>query len=204
MKPDFDELIGPDGLDPIERERLRNVHELLLSAGPPPELPSTLARLAATSTDAQVISFPSRARSRGAAALVLAATIAAALVGGYLLGDHGQSGFKTVRVVSMQGQNSSASIRVGPSDGNGNWPLELAVTGLPKLTGERAYYELMLTQNGKPTYPCGRFLIKGRSTTLDFTVPYKVTSASNWVVMVLTPRPGRTPKFTGPVVLTQE
>ena len=36
--PNFDELIGPD-LPPDERERLRRVHELLVAAGPPPEMP---------------------------------------------------------------------------------------------------------------------------------------------------------------------
>ena len=37
MSPDFDELVGTD-LEPDERERLERVHELLLEAGPPPEL----------------------------------------------------------------------------------------------------------------------------------------------------------------------
>jgi hypothetical protein len=36
--PNFDELIGPD-LPPGDRERLRRVHELLVAAGPPPEMP---------------------------------------------------------------------------------------------------------------------------------------------------------------------
>ena len=37
MSPSFDELVGTD-LEPDERERLERVHELLLAAGPPPEL----------------------------------------------------------------------------------------------------------------------------------------------------------------------
>ena len=40
--PDFDELIGNE-LEGDERERLLRVHELLIAAGPPPELPPELA-----------------------------------------------------------------------------------------------------------------------------------------------------------------
>jgi hypothetical protein len=201
MNPGFDDFID-EGLDPVEQERLRKVHELLLAAGPPPELPSALARLMPGATEAEVIRFPLRSRRAGFAALVLAATVAVAAFGGYLLGNNGQSGFKTVRVVSMQGQGSFASVRVGPNDGNGNWPLELSVSGLPKLTGKQ-YYELMLTQNGKPTYPCGSFVMHGdATTTLYWTVPYKITTGSKWVVMVLTRRPDHRRAFSGPVVLT--
>jgi hypothetical protein len=201
MTPGFDEFID-EGLDPAERQRLRAVHELLVAAGPPPELPAALAQLKPDVNDADVIPLrAARIRRRGAAVLVLAATITAAAVGGYAIGDN-QGGFHTVRVVSMQGHDSFASIRVGASDGNGNWPLQLSVNGLPTLTGER-YYELMLTSDGKPTYPCGRFMMAGNATTLDFSVPYKVTRASKWVVMVLTQRPGQRHPFTGPVVLTQ-
>jgi len=35
--PDFDELIDGE-IDGAERERLRRMHELVLRAGPPPEL----------------------------------------------------------------------------------------------------------------------------------------------------------------------
>ncbi len=35
--PDFDDLVGTD-VEQAERERLRRVHDLLLEAGPPPEL----------------------------------------------------------------------------------------------------------------------------------------------------------------------
>lgn len=199
MNPGFDEFID-EGLDPAERERLRGVHELLLAAGPPPELPSALARLAPEESRVGVRPFPVLTRRRSVAALALAATIAVAAVGGYLLGNGSRTPFKTVRVVSMQGHDSFASVRVGPNDGNGNWPLEMSVSGLPKLTGKQ-YYELMLTQDGKPTYPCGRFVMRGHATTLYWTVPYKITGASRWVVMVLTPRAGQRRAFTGPVVL---
>src|SRR5437588_621917 len=41
-RPEFRELVGDD-LTPEERARLERVHELLVAAGPPPELPPALA-----------------------------------------------------------------------------------------------------------------------------------------------------------------
>ena len=45
MSDRFDELVG-DIEDPAERERLRRVHELLLSVEAPPELSGRAARAA--------------------------------------------------------------------------------------------------------------------------------------------------------------
>ena len=43
----FDDLVDGDDLSPDERRRLEDVHELLVAAGPPPELPAALAGAAA-------------------------------------------------------------------------------------------------------------------------------------------------------------
>ena len=40
--PDLHELVGDD-LEPAERDQLERVHAMLLDAGPPPELPPSLA-----------------------------------------------------------------------------------------------------------------------------------------------------------------
>ena len=42
--PDFDELVG-NVEEPDERERLRRVHELLVEAGPPPDLSPALSSI---------------------------------------------------------------------------------------------------------------------------------------------------------------
>ena len=42
-EPNFDDLIGAEVTD-AEREQLRRTHELLLEAGPPPELPPSLQK----------------------------------------------------------------------------------------------------------------------------------------------------------------
>jgi hypothetical protein len=39
--PKFKDLVG-EGLPPTEHERLERVHEMLIEAGPPPELPPEL------------------------------------------------------------------------------------------------------------------------------------------------------------------
>ena len=59
IPPDFDELVGgdlPDG----ERARLRQAHDALLAAGPPPELPPTLAH--APDPEPRVSFLPQRRR----------------------------------------------------------------------------------------------------------------------------------------------
>ena len=41
-RPNFDELVGGDDLSTDEAARLQRVHDLLIEAGPPPELPPHL------------------------------------------------------------------------------------------------------------------------------------------------------------------
>jgi hypothetical protein len=80
-------------------------------------------------------------------------------------------------------------------DSGGNWPIDVSVTGLPKQSGKYDYYELFLVKQGKPTLPCGGFKSEGGTTNLHFSVPYKVTSKSRWVVTAIDHKdhwPGRT------------
>ncbi len=42
MTPDFEDMVDLTGLSPEETARLRNVHDLLVAAGPPAELPADL------------------------------------------------------------------------------------------------------------------------------------------------------------------
>ena len=88
--PDFFDLVGDEGT-PDELAQLRRAHDMLLAAGPPPELSPRLAEA------------PAAARSRGhsawgrrkGAAFLLAGAVAAAAFGvGYLVGDRGSSDFQ--------------------------------------------------------------------------------------------------------------
>jgi hypothetical protein len=194
--PKFRDLFG-DELPAQERARLERVHELLVEAGPPPELPPSLAE--APRSGAQPPSWLPRRRL--GAALSLAAAIAlVSFLGGYLAG-FSKNDFDSTREVAMRGTpaepDASALIKLGATDAGGNLPMVVTVRGLPRLSG-RAYYELFLTRNGKPVAPCGNFNVKAGTTTLEFTVPYSLRRFDGWVVTRWKPNQ----KGTGPVLLT--
>jgi hypothetical protein len=198
---DFDQMVDLTGVSPGDRARMQRVHELLLSAGPPADLPIELADAPSDVGGAQVIAFPRRRRT--AAAISIAAAVAVACFsGGYILANqaHHSGTLRAVRVVGMTGeQNSLASLRVGAADANGNWPVQLTVQGLPPLHGTNSHYLLMLTHNGKPTWVCGMFKVgKDGATTVAFSVPYPITGQTKWAVTEMT----KGTQFPGHVVMT--
>jgi hypothetical protein len=180
MNPEFRELVGDEG-SPEELERLRRTHDLLVAAGPPPELSPALTEPPMTSTPADVTALPRR--HRWSAALVAAAVIAVSFGIGYLVGNRGNE-VPSQRLVAMQGvgalASAKASIRVGAEDGHGNWPLVLSVDGLRKLP-EGSWYELYLTRAGKLSESCGTFNTGAGSTTVRFSVPYSLKDVG-WAV----------------------
>src|SRR5262245_50786269 len=119
MTRDFDNLVDTDGLTPEERRRLAAVHEMLLVAGPPPELGASLEEAPTQPGErtadeepagARVHAFP---RRRVGAVLIAAAVAVACFLGGYVLG-HSSTRLDVVRVVPLEGvaQPASASLRV--------------------------------------------------------------------------------------------
>jgi hypothetical protein len=180
MSPDFRELVGEEG-SPEELERLRRTHDLLVAAGPPPELSPDLVGPPETPSSAEVSLLPRRHRL---SAWLVAAAIVAVFFGiGYLVGNRG-SEMPTQRLVVMQGvgtlASAKASIRVGAEDGHGNWPLVLSVDGLRKLS-EGSWYELYITRGGKLSESCGTFNTGAGSTTVRFSVPYSLNDVG-WAV----------------------
>jgi hypothetical protein len=168
---DFDELVGPD-VDPAERERLRRVHDALLIAGPPPELPAGLAA-------------PPRAAARRrrpllllAAALALA--LAAAFAGGWLAGSGGPD-LEQDFALEMHGTDAApeaeAELVVFERDEAGNWPMEIRISGLAD-----GRYELVLTRAGKPAESCGYFRVDGATVTY-LNAPYRLREFDGWAVI---------------------
>ncbi len=201
---DFRDMVGTDDLEPEEEARLRRIHDLLVQAGPPPDLPPALERTPEAS-EAEIIQFPLLPRRRWMAVALAAATVAALVFGGgYLFGHSKGNGstFAIKRVVPMRGSaaltNAQAIIRMSSRDEVGNWPMELEVTGLPKQAQRTAYYELWLTKGHKPVEPCGAFRVHGDKTTVRFTIPYDASNADGWVVTAQPTSAAR----PGPVVLT--
>lgn len=173
-RPDFDDLVGAD-LEPDERARLLGVHELLIAAGPPPELRA----------EAPVIAL--RPRRRRVALVGVAAAIGLGLfAAGLVVGDR-DSGPGTFDVVSMTGTSYttglSASITIFDVDEAGNWPMELEVNGLePSSDG---LYELWLTRKGELAALCGSFRAEADGTTVvPMNAPYKLREFDGWVVVL--------------------
>src|SRR5437763_6248349 len=99
----FDDFVDTDGLGPEEEARLRRVHELLVQAGPPPDLPPSLERTP-EAAEAEIVQFPLLPRRRWAVAALVAATLVViAFGGGYLLGHSkgGPSGLAVKKIVPM-------------------------------------------------------------------------------------------------------
>jgi hypothetical protein len=172
--PDFDELIGRD-LDEHERARLRRVHDMLVAAGPPAEVPAALS-------SPPVIGF----RRRRVAALLLAAALAVAAFAGGWLARGGDESFEVRREVSMRGTDAapvaSGSLQLGYPDKDGNWPMLVSVRGLRPLP-EGGYYELLLTKNGKPIVTCGTFKVgPSGETRVRLGASYKLSEFDGWIV----------------------
>ncbi len=183
-EPNFDELVGAEASGP-ERERLRRAHELLLEAGPPPELPPQLQK----APHAGIVRLRRRAVKRRAVLLLAAAiSIAAVFAAGYAVADHRGGAGHTVgaaEVLALQGTakapNATATLEVWHRQG-GNWPMTLSVVGLPKLP-PRTYYEVYLVRDGKPWGSCGSFRVSGSSRlTLRLNAPYPLHKGDSWVV----------------------
>jgi hypothetical protein len=178
--PLFDDLVGTD-LEGSERERLRRVHDLLVAAGPPPDLPAQL--------EAAPRSAPSAVlRRRRIAVLALAAALGLGVFAlGFLAGDR-HSGPQGERVVAMSGTpaapGATASLTVFKGDAAGNWPMTLTVRGLPPTTGSRPY-ELWLVRKGKLVALCGYFLAETHGpTVVSMNAPYALKQYDGWVVVV--------------------
>ena len=180
MSKRLDDLVG-DIEDPAERERLRRVHQLLLSVDPPPEVASELRRPPA----AEPVRLLPRRRRRTALALIAAALAAASFGAGWLASEY-TGDAEAVRVIPMAGTaaaaGASGSIELLPDDESGNWPMNLRISGLTPSRDRTDWYELWLTKDGKPVDPCGRFTVHAGLTTVVLSVPYGLRQYDGWIV----------------------
>jgi len=179
VRPDFDELVDDD-VRGAERERLERVHELLVAAGPPAELPPHLENPMLALTLSR---RPGRARRRVAAIAAIAAVLVVAFVLGYLAGNRG-GGLASETSLRLTGTQAApkalASLRILPVDSSGNWPMRLSATDLPKL-GKKWYYEVFLVRDGKIYAPCGSFVSTG-TVDVSLNAPYRLQPHDTWVV----------------------
>lgn len=199
-EPTLDDLIGGDTTG-AERQRLQHAHELLLEAGPPPELSPTLEE------GPNLGMTVGKRRTRPRAMLLLAAALAIFVVffAGYGVGNHA-SGKRTKSVVvaeALKGTrlapDAEGVLRVWSSRDASNWPMTLSVVGLPKLP-PRNYYEVYLFRHGKILGSCGSFSVGDTAVstvTVSLTSPYPLRKGDSWVVT----RPGAGGAEPGQTVL---
>ena len=192
-QPDFDDLVGQD-VSAEERARLYRAHELLVEAGPPPELSPELESVP-WPDDALGPLWGRRKPSGARRVLLLAAALATAVFVGFLLGQAGNPNSRTSiearRTVQLHGtdlaRGALATLKLGERDAEGNWPMVLRVKGLPKLPGS-GYYDLYLTKGGKPVVSCGTFNVKGE-TVVALSAAYNLErfDKNGWVIVRKTP-----------------
>ena len=186
-EPNFEDLVGHD-LPDEEKARLRRVHDLLVAAGPVPELPPSLQepRIGTEREPERQHEgvFQLLPRRRVGAALALAAAVALiAFVGGYIAGfrHNGFSAQYSVRMHALAGGAASADIKIGTRDSHGNLPLRLDVRDLPPV--KNGYYEMYLTHGGH-RWTCGTFAGGGSSTVkVRLSVPYRLGKGDGWIVV---------------------
>jgi hypothetical protein len=179
--PDFDDLV--QGVDRAEeRERLRRVHELLVEAGPPPELSPALASAPLPAESARTPLFR---RRLAVAVAVLAAVLAATFGLGYVAGSAGsdESAIKVRETIVLTSDTgASGVVDLGFKGQDGNWPMIIKVRGLVPLHG-RDYYSLQLTKGGKPRVTCGTFNVSGTDeTTIRMVAAYDLEGFDGWAV----------------------
>ena len=190
-RPDFDDLVGQD-VPAEERERLHRAHELLIEAGPPPELSPELESV--PWPDDALAPLFGRGRQRRRRPVLLAAALATAAVVGFVLGQATTSSSTSIdarETVQLHGtalaRGAVGSLKLGKPDAAGNWPMVLQVKGLPPLR-KGGYYDLYLTKSGMPLVSCGTINARG-NTVVRLTAAYNLENFDHngWVIVRKTP-----------------
>jgi hypothetical protein len=173
----FDELVGEEPTGP-ERERLWRMHELLLEAGPPPELTPEMAAGPTLDMTLGRVRRLASSRRRTFIPAIAAAVLLAAIIS---LSLSGQSGAARV-VIPLHGtaaQPQAAGTLVVLPATTTTQPMVVHVHGL-----EPGVYAVYLVHNGSSWEKCGTFTVTnlagGRPTTIDS--PYHAKAGDTWFV----------------------
>jgi hypothetical protein len=184
-RPNFDEVAGGDDLSPEEAARLQRVHDLLIEAGPPPELPPHLLQEPDPEGGRRdnVSGLPRR--RTGMLLGIAAALVLTAFLGGFVYGTRHapfNESFSVPMHSTVAGSPAKALIHVGKVDSAGNWPLKLDVENLPELP-KGQYYEMFLSRRAdQRAASCGTFRVSGESTDVRLNAPYRLNTFNGWIV----------------------
>jgi hypothetical protein len=185
---DFNELIDA-GVPAEERKRLLAVHDLLLEAGPPPELPTALHDVPQPGK----VSVLRQQTAPRKMALIAAAVIVlgVAFTIGYATGMRTTTTAKPVKTVEMNGTSAAPraeAVLDVQRQVSGNLPMTLEVTGLPRVTSSE-YYVVWLVRHGQKFAPCGTFVVSkpsSRALTIHLTAPYALEKGDTWIITLQT------------------
>jgi hypothetical protein len=208
--PGFDDLVGGD-VTGEERDRLRRTHELLVQAGPPPELSPELEKVPWPDEALQPLGlFRTPKQRQGRSWFQVALVAAAVLVVGFLIGQafgSRSNSFTATRVIKMHGTKAAprafAAVDLGREGNDGNWPMQVTVTDLPPAQNG-SYYNLWLSFHGKPVALCGTFNTHFTGdTSVRMSAAYDLTHMKfdGWIV---TRHTAGLPEGKAPTVLTTE
>ena len=171
---------------------LRRAHDLLVAAGPPPELSPRLPKRSGRRTRA-----PSLLRTAADQfAFGLATAVAAAAFGRRLPGRRpahdrvlGAAARRDARRRPLAAAH--ASLAVGDHDVGGQLPAEDDASGGFRACRTAAGTSCCSRRTGEPTLSCGTFTVAGRTITVRLSVPYDLTDFpklfDGWVVTLHAP-----------------
>ena len=176
----FEELVGAEPTG-AERERLQSVHELLLEAGPPPELTPEIEAGPTLGMTLGRIRRLTDSRRRFYIPAVAAAVFIAALIGFSLSSP--STGLVAIPLTGTAAAPHAAGTLALLTPTATSQPMVVNVQGLKPGT-----YAVYLSRAGRSWEKCGTFLVKnlasGRRTTIDS--PYRAKRGDTWVVTRLT------------------
>ncbi len=173
----LEDVVGGD-LPADEHARLQRAHEMLIQAGPAPELPPSLAQPPAEPSTPG-LRFPRRRRWTAISAVAAAAVVVLAI--GYGIGNRSDVRPPT-QAIPLSGEgDATGSIEVFAADDAGNWPLRLIVAGLPQAEDGR--FELWLTRDGALADLCGSFAATDGAANVRLNAPYRLRTYDDWVVV---------------------
>lgn len=189
-----------DGVGLPDRNRFLRTHDLLLEAGPLPELPASLSKPPPVAVRVlRPLPTSAQPRTRALIAPLAAALALAAGAGIYVATRTSDSILTTVTMhATAAAPGASAVVRVGARDRSGNLPITLRVRGLPALPAG-SVYEMYLTDKGRVVGSCGVFNSNGRWTVVKLNAPYRVGEYSGWLI-----RSERAHRPSSPPLLTTE
>jgi hypothetical protein len=204
-EPNLDDLVGTE-VTGTERQRLQQVHEMLLEAGPPPEISAELEAGPTLGMTLGRQQQHQRRKVKRRAMMLLAAAITVALVfiAGYASRGGGKSGVTSAVIAqgfrgTSLAPHAQGTLEVWSSQDGNNWPMTLTVVGLKQLP-PHTNYDVYLVRNGKPWGSCGSFRVGGNAqnpVTVTLSAPYTLHKGDTWVVT----RPGAGGSEPGQTVL---